>query len=283
MSASFTLNASDLRLGPCRVSFGGNDLGGTMGGVKAKFDPKFVDLMVDQLGDVPVDSVLTGQKYSVEFELAAAASKDIWKIAMPYAKKVTGATSSIYVENAIGTQLRQFAQPLILHPLANNDADTTEDIKYFLAVVKSAFEVDYGPSKQRGIKVTLDILPDFSTSPARYLMFGDPANGAVAATAAAAVAGSNTGNGTCTSITPGASTSTETVTVTCIGINGSNHSAWKVEGSVSNAIGTVVLSGGVGGTGVFASSKVNFTLTDGTVDFIVGDTFTIATVAANYV
>ncbi len=273
----------DIRIGPCDVEFNGVDLGGTMEGVKFKFDPKYQDLKIDQLGDAPVDSVLISMATSCELTIAASANKDNWKIAIPYGKlNTSGSDTSFYVENKIGTQMSQFAAVLILHPSNLSSGDLSENIKAYKAIVKSAFEVEFGPTKQRGLKIMIDFLPDFSVSPARYFIFGDPSIGAIAASAGSAVAGTNTGNGTLTAITAGSKTVTETITATCIGINGSHHSAWKVEGAVTGAIGTVTLTGGAGGTGAFTSSYVNFTLTDGTTDFVVGDLFTIAMVGANY-
>lgn len=283
MSTSFSFNATDLRLGSYRITFNGSDLGGTMDGIKFKSDAKYVDLKIDQIGDAVVDSVLTGQSFSCETVLAASASKDLWKIAMPYGQIYTsGANKSFHVKNAIGTQMSQYANALVLHPMSKDDADLSEDFKFFKCYVKSAIEIEFGPSKQRGLKVEFVVIPDFSVSPARYMIIGDPSIGAIAGIAAAAVPGANVGNGTLTAQTPGVAAVTETITVTCIGTNGANHSAWKVVGSVSLAIGTVELVGGALGTGVFTSNKVNFTLTDGTTDFAVADSFTIATTAANY-
>lgn len=280
----FTMNPADIRLGPCMLTFGSTPLGGTMEGVKVTLTPEFQDLLVDQYGSVPIDSVLTSQKYEIETILAASADKDLWKMALPYSvKRTSGPNKSIHVNNSIGTNMRQFAEALVLHPLAKGDADFSEDFKFFKVIVKSAIEVEYGPTNQRGLKVVFSVLPDTDVTPSRYFIFGDPAIGLVEASAAApAPGGENTGNGTCTDQSAGSKTKTETITITCIGTNGSHKSAWKVVGSVSGHIGTVELTGGSGDDVEFESDYVNFTLTDGDTDFVVGDLFTIATTGANY-
>lgn len=277
----FSMNTNDLRLGPCMLTLGGLQLGGTMDGVKISLTPDFVDLKVDQYGDVAIDSVLTSQKYMIETVLAASADKALWDICMPYGKlNTSGGNKSFYMENKVGTRMSQFAADLIVHPLEKDDADLSEDFKFYKVIVKSAVEVEYGPSKQRGLKVVFSIIPDTAVSPSRYFIFGDPSIGSVAASAAAAVAGGgNVGNGTCTAQSAGSLAATETVTATCIGLDGANKSAWKVEGSVSGPIGTVEITSG---SKAFTSNKVNFTLTDGATDFDVGDVFTIAVTASNY-
>lgn len=279
MSASLSFSPSDLRLGPCKVIFDGNDLGGTMEGVTVSLAPATQDLLIDQFGSEAVDSVITGMAVSVKFTLAAAAKKELWKVAMPYADLISTGTKAIHLKNPIGTKLSQFAKALTLHPMDKDDADYSEDHNFFKAYCKSAIEMKFDASSQQGLAIEMVAIVDDNGD--KY-HFGDLALGKTAAAAAAPVAGSNTGDGTCTAQSASALTVTETVTITCIGLNGTNKSAWKVEGSVTGAIGTVELTGGAGNSAAFTSDYVNFTLTDGSTDFIVGDEFTIATTAANY-
>ena len=175
---AFSFNANDLRLGPCSIDFDGVNLGGTIGGVKVKLNQKYTDLKIDQTGDAPIDSVLTSQEYTVELTVAASGDKDKWKIAMPYSSLevdgVTPTNKAIFVNNQIGRQLNSDAAELVLHPLAKADSDKSEDFKFFKAVCKSAIEVEFDSNKQRGLKLEFTILPDFTTTPAKYFIFGDP-------------------------------------------------------------------------------------------------------------
>jgi hypothetical protein len=108
---------------------------------------------------------------------------------------------------------------------------------------------------------------------------GDPAIGLIAASAAAAVAGGgNVGNGTVTGITAyNGFTKTETITLTAVGVPAANQANFSVSGSLSGALGIATL--GVG----FNSNPISLTINDGATDFVIGDSFTIATTAANYV
>lgn len=78
----------------------------------------------------------------------------------------------------------------------------------------------------------------------------------------------NTGNGTVTGIAIGESAVAEVITLTCTGTS-VDGGTFSVSGSVSGAIGTATV-------GVeFVSPYLTFTITDGAVDYIVGDNFTI--------
>jgi hypothetical protein len=88
-------------------------------------------------------------------------------------------------------------------------------------------------------------------------------------TAAAPVAGSNTGNGTCTGVDTTAATVTETWTLTCTA--GGATGTFSVTGSVSGAQAAATV-----GT-PYSNTRISFTLNDGSADFIIGDSFTIAT------
>jgi hypothetical protein len=86
--------------------------------------------------------------------------------------------------------------------------------------------------------------------------------------------GGNTGDGTCTAVTGGGKTIPGVYTIECIAA-AANGGTFKVKNPNGDDLGTVEILGGAGGTGVFGSSEINFTLTDGATDFVVGDKFTV--------
>jgi hypothetical protein len=87
--------------------------------------------------------------------------------------------------------------------------------------------------------------------------------------------GGNTGDGTCTAVSGGADTKQGTYTVKCTRAE-TNGGEFSVTGPDGAFIGSVLITAGAGGTGVFVSSQINFTLTDGATDFALADLFTIA-------
>jgi hypothetical protein len=89
-------------------------------------------------------------------------------------------------------------------------------------------------------------------------------------TAGAAVPdGGNAGDGTVTGIDTYPATVTETITLTCTA--GGPTGTFSVSGSVTGALADATV-----GT-PYTSAVIDFTINDGAADFIIGDTFTIAT------
>lgn len=277
MGSSATVTPGNFALGPCRVTFGGVDLGATKGGVTVSKKYKLADMTADQFGSSPIDSVVSGIEFTVKVPLAEVMSKENWKVAFPHAKLVTsGGNKMMYFDMQMGDSLLAHAQALVIHPLSKADADLSGDFKFFKAAAKSSSEIKFDADGQQVLELEFMIFPDTSTTPARFMIHGDPSIGLVAASAAAAVAGGgNVGGGTVGSISAGSATKTETITLTCVGkVAGAGN--FKVVGSVTGIIGVAVV--GVG----FSSNSVNFTIADGSPDFEIGDSFTIATTAANY-
>ena len=87
-------------------------------------------------------------------------------------------------------------------------------------------------------------------------------------------AGTNTGNGTCGSVAGGARTIPETWTLTCV-TAATNAGKFSVIGSVTGRIADATVAV------AYASSLINFTIADGSTDFAVGDSFTIAVAAGS--
>lgn len=83
-----------------------------------------------------------------------------------------------------------------------------------------------------------------------------------------------TGDGTMTSVTGGKNTQVGIYKSTCIQAV-SHGGVFEVTDPNGKHIGTVAITPGAGLTGVFTSDEINFTLTDGSTDFIYGDYFTV--------
>jgi len=87
-------------------------------------------------------------------------------------------------------------------------------------------------------------------------------------------AGSNTGDGTCTAVSGGKRTAKGTYTIKNIRVV-AHGGEFTVNGPLG-FVGSVLITAGAGGTGVFTSDQLNLTLTDGATDFAIGDSFTVA-------
>lgn len=91
---------------------------------------------------------------------------------------------------------------------------------------------------------------------------------------ATGTAGTNTGNGTCTSVTAGAKAQIGTYTLTCTAA-ATNAGTFQVKAPGGEILppATVAVA--------YTNDHINFTLNDGTTDFAVGDSFTIAVAAGS--
>jgi hypothetical protein len=290
MSASNAMvSPQNIVLTPMRVTafpHGGGtgvDLGGTTEGVTLSIKTSFADIMVDQYGKTVLNSVVSGHTFGVKCVFAETADKTKWKQAFPNFQLVSTSTGLFVINMAVGDDLLSHAGKLILHPLSKPDADLSEDVTINLAACKGASELKYGPDKQVGLAVDFEIFPDTTVSPARFMTYGDPTIGIVQATAGAPTAGSNTGNGTITSqVAYSGFTATETITISCIAVDSTHGNIFKVFGSVSGLLGEFTLASTSTSVFNFTNPKISFTATQGTVEFVYGDSFTIATVASNY-
>jgi len=280
-----TITPTDIPLTPMRVNWNGVDLGGTTEGVTLSLKYETADIMIDQWGKTSADKKVSGQAYSVKMTLAEIKNKDTFHAAFQSAHEITsGGNKMIYSDLQIGDSLLAKSQVLILHPLEKSDADLSEDFKFFKAIPIQVSEVKYGPDKQSGLSVEFVIFPDSTTVPARFWIYGDPSIGIVNAVAGSpSYNGGNTGNGTVDTISvANGYTKTETITGLCVGIGASSATVFEISGSVSGVLGVVTLAHASASTANFVSNPINFTMHQGTTAFAVGDSFTIATTAANY-
>lgn len=275
MGSTATVTPSNFELSPMRVTFNSVDLGGTKGGASLSVKYDVAEVTADQFGKNMIDGFVSGQMYTVKLSLAEPRLKANWKVAFPHAKLVTsGGNKMMYFDMQVGDQLSSHASILILHPLSKDNSDLTGDFKFFKAVAKSASEVKYGPEEQTVLEVEFQILPDVTVSPAKYMIHGDPSIGLVAATLTQS-SYVGTGNGVLSSIVAGSAAATETITATCV-TAAANGGVFHVNGSVSGSLGLATVAV------AFSTTKAVFTIGDGSTDYIVGDVFTLASVAANY-
>ena len=252
------VNQTKMDLGPVRVTYNGVDLGGTLDNATVNVKYDMGEIKADQTGTTILDHRIVGLQITVETALAEVQSKVKWKVAFPYMDLITsGPNQAGYFQSKNGLSLYDVSAPLILHPLNKVDADKSQDYKFYKAAANSESTIVYGPNEQVKLKCVWNIYPDAGVTGQPQMFIGDPAIGLIAATAGAAVAGGgNTGNGT---------------------VGSANQANFSVSGSITGAMGIATL--GLS----FVAPQISFTIADGATDFVIGDSFTIATVAANYV
>lgn len=157
MSAS-----QNIKLGTCKITYGGVDLGLTAGGVEVDVATSTHETKVDQLGESVVNEFITGRTVMAKCPLVETTIDNLILI-MPGATKVDDSANSklrVDVSTGIGESLRDLAKELVLHPVALPDADVTEDFIIPLAGVAGALNFAYKIDSERVYNAEFKGYPD---------------------------------------------------------------------------------------------------------------------------
>lgn len=145
-------NTQNVKLGVCRVTFGGTDLGFTKGGVEVSVETQTHEVTVDQMGDTPINEYITSRSCTVTVPLAETTLENLVKV-MPGATLVTDTQENtkkyVTVPTATGQSLLKVAQVLILHPIANAENDKSDDFTVMRAATAGAMSYSYKLDDER--------------------------------------------------------------------------------------------------------------------------------------
>lgn len=159
----------NVKLGPCSVKFNNVDVGHTKGGVTVNYEPEYYDIQVDKYGNTIAEKVLIGESLKVTVPLAEYTLANM-KIAIPNATLAAGGDRYTLGKDA-GVRMSSAAAELVLHPLANDAADLSEDVVLHKAVVAEAVEWKYGNDGERLAEITFVALLDESKADGNRLGF----------------------------------------------------------------------------------------------------------------
>lgn len=147
-----TSNTKNVKLGVCRVSFGEEDLGFTKGGVEVSVETETHEVTVDQMGETPINEYIMSRTCTVTVPMAETTLENLVKI-MPGATLVTDSTTDtkkyVNVPTGVGKSLLDVAQELVLHPIANEDEDKSEDFVIPKAATAGAMTYSYTVDEER--------------------------------------------------------------------------------------------------------------------------------------
>lgn len=145
-------NTQNVKLGVCRVTFGGTDLGFTKGGVEVSVETQTHEVTVDQMGDTPINEYITSRSCTVTVPLAETTLENLVKV-MPGATLVTDTKEAtkkyVTVPTATGQSLLKVAQTLVLHPIANAENDKSDDFTVMRAATAGAMSYSYKLDDER--------------------------------------------------------------------------------------------------------------------------------------
>lgn len=158
--------ASDIKnvkLGVCKVTFDGQDLGYTKGGVEVSVKTETHKVMVDQFGKTPINEYIMGREVQVKCPLAETTLDNLVKI-MPGATLVTDSVDPtkkvVNVPTGIGGNLLDIAKTLVLHPIGKPDSDKSDDFTVFKAATAGALQFSYKLEDERVYSCEFNGYPD---------------------------------------------------------------------------------------------------------------------------
>jgi hypothetical protein len=161
-----TSSTTNVKVGACRVTFDGVDLGYTQGGVEVMVTTETHKVNVDQFGKSIINEIIMGRTISVKVPLAETTLENLVKI-MPGAVLTTGTDVTkkrVDVPTGVGTDLLSIAKVLVLHPSANADANKNDDVTIPFAATSGAMQYAYTVDKERIFNVTFDGYPSPTTN-----------------------------------------------------------------------------------------------------------------------
>lgn len=167
-------DTKNVKIGVCKVTFDGQDLGYTKGGVEVTVETETYEVTVDQFGMSPINELVQKRTVQATVPLAETTLENMVKV-MPGAELVTDVTTptkkKVVVPNGVGVNLLSIAKKLVLHPIEKADSDKSEDFVIPLAATAGALTFAYKFDEERVFNVTFTGYPDPATK--TLFVFGD--------------------------------------------------------------------------------------------------------------
>ena len=147
-------HVKNIKLGACKVSFGGVDLGYTKGGVQVEVATETLKVTVAQQGQTVISELVQGRNITITAPLAESVLKNMVDL-MP-GSTLSEDDNSVTITSAQGVNLINVAKELVLTP-----QDTTD---YVLTLPKAAtagnFTMSYQSDDVRVFSVQFNAYPD---------------------------------------------------------------------------------------------------------------------------
>ena len=165
-------DTKNVKVGVANITFAGEDLGYTKGGVEVEVTTEKYTVTVDQFGNTPINDYLIGRSIMVTTPLAET-TVDKLVATMPGTTKVGTSPSPTRadVTTGIGINLIDIADELIVKPTAA--ADDSENITIPKAATSGNMTFSYQLDSERVFSVQWSGYPDPATG--LLYTFGDPA------------------------------------------------------------------------------------------------------------
>lgn len=147
---------ANVKLGACSVKFNNVDVGHTKGGVTVSYEPEYHDVTVDKYGNTVAEKVLVGESLKATVPLAEYTIANM-AVAIPAG---TATSDMVTIGKDAGARMLQYAAQLVLHPLANDSDDLSEDVVLYKAIVAEAIEFKFEYEGERVAEVVFHAMID---------------------------------------------------------------------------------------------------------------------------
>lgn len=152
MSAA-AVTVSSFDIGPCRVTFDGTDIGGTLGNVTVNHKYIKADMMADQFGKTLLDQAVSGIEVTVETEFAEVRDKEIMSKLFPNVTYDAAGDATLDWANKVPVRQLALAKVLNLHPLIEADVSLGLDWTFYKAVPSEESSYVFDPANQGKMKI----------------------------------------------------------------------------------------------------------------------------------
>lgn len=137
-------DVSNVKLGPCTVTWGNTDLGFTKGGVEVELSTSKKKIMVDQFGETEVNEFIMGRTVTVRVPLAES-DLELFASVIPGSTLVVDSTTptrrKLNIPTGVGVSMRDLAQQLVLHP--TNEAASFRDDDFVLPLATPSGDISF--------------------------------------------------------------------------------------------------------------------------------------------
>lgn len=157
------MSTENIKMGTCSITFDGEDMGLTIGGVEVSVSTSTKEIKVDQFGDTVANEFIMGRQITIKMPLAETTLENMVRL-MPGATLVTDRTDptkkKVNVTSGTGVSLLSMAKELVLHPIAKPASDKSEDLVIPLCATAGAMQFAYKYDEERVYNCDFKGYPD---------------------------------------------------------------------------------------------------------------------------
>lgn len=161
-------STENIKMGTCKITYDGVDLGFTMGGVEVTVATTTHETKIDQFGDTVANETVMGRTITIAAPLVET-TLDNMALLMPGATLKTDNTDPqkpkkvVSVTSGTGLSLLERAKEMILHPINKPTNDKSEDLVIPLCATAGAMNFAYKYDAERVFNCEFKGYPDSET------------------------------------------------------------------------------------------------------------------------